>query len=266
MIRTSETSNQIEKLNKDDPMEKNRTMCRLLNIQLREFYDDIYIPYNFFKNGDWNISKILYDNEDSLFYNKKYLTEEDEKRFHDVFSKYIVLIEEIFNPDNSLYICLNNWTDANEEKWRNIEHKTYLKSILTKSKYQIISPSHTVNLYRYYSRQFLADRKKCNEKFEEHLNSIIINFKKEYKLFCTQYNEIVDLYVCEHPLYNDSNYVLGFINSVILLIIDFSEKLINLNIYAIHPIIVEIIEYYTPLDEINSYRSSENNGKKLYII
>lgn len=268
---TNKLVTKLQKMNKicntnNDTRENNRTVCRLLKIQLREFFDDIYIPYHYFKNNDWNISKILYDNEDSLFYNKKYLTKEDEERFHCVFSKYITMLEEIFNPDNKLLLYLKSWTDTSGSKWKTNHKKSYLKSILIKRKYQIISPSYITYLYCDHIKKFKDDPQKCKEKFEQHLDSIIAEFRKECKNFQAQYNEIVESYVYEHPLNYEPNYMAGFINSVLLAIIDFSEKMVDLNIYAIHPIITQFVEYYTPLDEINSYKSYENDGKKMCIV
>ena len=252
--------------NEDELITKNKIMCRLINIQLREFYDDIYIPYNFFKDGEWNISKILYNNEDSLFYNKKYLTKEDEERFYHVFSKYVTMLEDIFSPDNRLQVFLRNWTDMNHDKWKTNGTKSYLKSILTDRKYQVISPLYVVNIYCECAKKFNNDRDKIKNKLESHLDDIVKNIKKEARLFKEQYHQIVSAYVYEHPIENDTSYILGFINSIILLILDFAEKLIDLNVYAVHPIVQQIIEYYTPLDEINTYRSSDNTNKKLCIV
>ena len=176
------------------------------------------------------------------------------------------MLEENFNPDNKLQLYLKNWTDTSSNKWKTNDKKPYLKSILTKRKYQIISPSYTTNVYSEYIQKFSDNREKFKENFEHHLDTIIAEFKDEYKKFQVLYNEIVDAYVYEHPLVYDPHYVMGFINSVLLAILDFVEKLIELNIYAIHPILIQVIEYYTPLDEINSYLPVENNGKKLCIV
>lgn len=176
------------------------------------------------------------------------------------------MIEDIFSPDSKLYNFLKKWTDTSGIKWKSNGEKSYLKSILTNRKYQVISPLYITSIYCEYIKKYENNYDKFNGIFEKHLNNIIINFKNECKKFKKQYNEIVDSYVYEHPLTNDPSYVLGFINSVILAILIFAEKLIELNIYAIHPIVVQLIEYYTPLDEINQYDPSENHGKKLCII
>lgn len=268
--------NTLEKLNQNsDPIEddavkikNNKEICRLVNIQLKDFYDDIYIPFNFFREGDWKISKILYDNEDIMFFNNKYLTNEDEDKFYEVFSKYISMLEEILSSDNKLYIFLKNWTDMSGVKWKKNKSKSYLKSLLTDSKYQYISPAYTTNIYCEFSKKYRDDSNRIKLEIENHLDEIIKKVKTEAKLFRETYNEIIACYVYEYPPNKEdrNTYILGFINSIILTIVQFADKLIDLNVYAIHPIINQIIGYYTPIDEINQYHASENGNRKLYIV
>jgi hypothetical protein len=248
--------------------EENRTMCRLLNIHLRDFFDDIYIPYNFFRDANWNISKVLYDNEDVLFFNKKYITDTDENRFYEVFYKFMGMLEEIFTPDNKLYAYFKKWTDMSNLKWRSNNNKTYLKQLLTGKKYQYISPLHTTNIFYEICIKYNNDPEKVKLETEKQLDLIVKIVRKEIKEFRQLYNDIIVSYVFEYP-YNTNEqklYVKAFLNCVILAIIDFSEKLIDLHVYAIHPIIEEIIGYYTPLDEINHYNLKENDNKHLYIV
>ena len=247
---------------------ENKTMCRLLNIHLREFFDDIYIPFVYFRDGDWNINKILYNNEDVLFFNKKYITNTDENRFYEVFYKFIEMLEEIFSSDNKLYIYLKKWTDMTNLKWKSIVSKSYLKSLLTEKKYQYISPSYTANLFYNTCKKHNNDLEKVKVETEKHLNEIVKRVRKEIREFRDLYNDIVVSYVYEYP-YNTTEqnlYVKAFLNCVIIAILDFAEKLINLHVYAIHPIVEDIIGYYTPLDEINSYDPKENKNKPLCIV
>jgi len=78
----------------------------------------------------------------------------------------------------------------------------------------------------------------------------------------------LDSYVYEQPInhIDQPMYLTGFINSILLAIIDLSEKLIELNVYAIHPIVNNSINYYTPLDDINLYDPVENDNRPIYII
>jgi hypothetical protein len=280
-ITTENIINKLENLgvsrNNDEEMNKNQTVCRLLNIQLRNFFDDIYIPYTFFKNDKWNINKTLYDNEDVLFYNKKYLTDTDEINFFQIFDKYISMLEDIFCQDNKLYIFLKKWTDMTSTRWKTNGTKSYLKTLLTNPKYQFISPSYTTNLYCE-----MCNKYKNNEKYKDHdaysdiikkkmekkMDQISSQIKKEVRIFRRGYNEIVTSYVYEYPYNTDDKkiYTKAFVNCVIMFVLDFIEKLIDLNVYAIHPIVYEIIGYYMPLDEINNYDPSDNDYRRLYIV
>ena len=254
---------------KSDIESENKTICRLLNVHLREFFDDIYIPFKYFRDDDWNVSKVLYNNEDILFYNENYVTPEDEQKFYQVFERFITMLEDIFTPTNKLYIFLKNWTDMSGSRWKPNSNKSYLKSILTNKKYQHISPSHTVTVYLQYSKLFNGDIEKVKDALEKYLDNLVAKIRKQVKIFKKQYNELVSIYVYEYPLelHQQKNYyVMGFINSVILAILDFANKLMDLNVYAIHPIITNIIEYYTPLDEITHYDPSDNDDRDICII
>ncbi|XWV24820.1 hypothetical protein QJ856_gp0963 [Tupanvirus deep ocean] len=249
-------------------MQENKTICRLLNIHLREFYDDIYIPFDFFRNADWNISKILYDNEDILFYNKKYITKVDEERFYEVFDKFILMLEDIFSTNSKLFVFLKKWTDMSHMRWKTNNTKSYLKSLLTERKYQYISPAFTTNLFCEISKKYNNDPQIVKTEIEKELDNIVKKVKEEVKIFRKIYNEIVMSYVYEFP-YNTQEkeiYVKAFINTVILVVLDFAEKLIELNVYAVHPIVKDIIGYYTPLDEINQYDPLENGNRKICIV
>lgn len=261
----------------NEEIQENKTVCRLLNIHLKDFFDDIYIPYKFFRDDNWNISKILYNNEDILFYNRKYITETDESRFFEVYDKYILMLEEIFLPSNKLFIFLKKWTDMRGFKWKSNSVKSYLKSLLTGQSYQCISPLFITNLFCDLCNKY-KDNEKCKDrdsysdmikkKTEKKLNQLVSEITKEIKIFKRGYNEIVSSYVYEYPYESGDKelYTKAFINCIIMFIIDFADKLINHNVYAIHPIVYEVIGYYVPLDEINTYDPSEHNYKHLYIV
>lgn len=279
-MTTNSTEDTIKKLNELDgsndrpndgdrqQMEKCKEMCRMINVNLKEFYDDIFIPLSYFRNEQWDIAKVLYDNEDSLFYNEKYLPPDDHNRFYEVFDKYVTMVEDIMSPENKLYLFLKKWTDTSETKWKQNNTQSYLKNILLKRKYQVISPGYIANLYYNLCKKYRNDLEKMKEEFEKYLDTIIANMRKEIKIFKKIYNKIVDSYVYENPINNTSNdiYICGFINSIILAVLDFAEKLIEQNIYAIHPIVMDIIGYYTPLDDIYLYNPDEYGNRKLCIV
>ena len=269
-MSTNNLMDELKNLNANSPeTEENRTVCRLLKIHLDEFYGDISIPFNYFRNGNWCIHKVLYDNDDILFYNKIYMTDEDNERFDEVFGKFIDMLEDIMNPKNKLTIFLKKWTDmSNASKWKSNDTKSYLKSLLTQKKYQYISPQYTTSLYCNLCDKYPNDMDKIKEKITEHLDNIVQAVIKEVRAFRKIYNEIITSYTYECPIKSQDKdvYVLGFINSIILTILSFAEKMIKLHVYAIHPIVNSVIEYYTPLDEINLYDPADNAGRQICIV
>lgn len=268
---------ELEKLDKnkqDDEVKKenNRTICRMIKLHLPEFFDDIYVPFGFFKDDEWRINKVLYANEDALFYNEKYLATEDNNRFYEIFDRYVEMIEEIMSTDNKLFVFLKVWTNTDSSRWKcnNSSENSYLKSIITDNQYQIISPLYMTNCYCQLNKDHHGSNDVIKDKFIEHLNEICEKFKSARREFKEIYSYIVESYVYDYPIYASRSeidtYKLGFINSILMAILDFAEKLLDLNIYCIHAIIGEIIYYYTPLDEINRFDPKEYGGRKLLIV
>ena len=229
---------------------KNKSMCLMLNSILKNFFDDIYIPIKYFKFANWDIKKVLSQNYDVLFYHHKYLSEDD-NNFNKVFEKYYLMIIEIMTPENKLYYFLKKWSQENNYQ------KSYLKSLLTSEKYQLISPLLIVNKYIEYHDQYNDDYDKTKETTELFLDELVKKVKKEIKKFKKKFRKLVESYVYNRPLDDDLNlYISGFIKQIIKKIIKFANKLLNFGVYAIHPLILEIIDYYLPLDEIYYYDAS----------
>lgn len=247
-----------------------KKMCQLIKNNLDNFYDEIYIPYNLFRENDWNIINVLYDNSDSLFYSEEYLTESDKEFFFKIFDKYVRFIGKIWVPNSQLNIYL--------KKWNKIEKPTYLKKIMTDEKYQIISPLYLAHLYKKIFIKYKNDTKIFNIKFNKKLDKIITKYEICRDEFDVEFNKIVNSYVYEYPISfsnaihvnSDSdhiaNYTKGFINAVTLSVISFADKLIDLNIYAIHSIVYDIINYYVPLDDINSYDPDDYKDRNILLI
>lgn len=224
----------------------NRKMCELLNLHLKRFYNYIYIPSKIFRKNKWNIDKILYDNEDVLFYNTKFIPSSDEERFYEVYDKFISMLGEILDPTNKLYEFLERCSDN--------KSPVYLKRLLTGRKYKYINPSYIVGTYVKMKGLYKDDIDQIKSNIEKHLDEIIDKIEIETKEFQSEYDEILKSYVYEYPSdinIEDKNlYILGFINSVIISILNFAEKLIDLNVYAVHAIIVQLTENDIPLEEI----------------
>lgn len=231
-----------------------KKLCRLLHKHLPDLHDNIHVPYDWFKDGGWNVINILYDNPDSLFYNDICLTPTDKERFNEIFDKYICIVEPIWKLDSDLRKYLEN-----------CKSDIYLKKIMTIDKYKIISPVYLLDIYKKKWNICKGDHELVDQKYKKHLDKIMASYKTEIKKFKSEISKIVTAYVYEYPIFSNEEinlgYVKGFINSIILTILDLAEKLISLNIYAIHAIIYDIVNYYIPLDEINMYNESDNDGK-----
>lgn len=267
----NEDNKENEDNNDEKETQKNELICRIIKVHFSEFYDDIYVPFKFFKNGDWKIGKILYDNEDVLFYHDDYLTENDKERFHDIFSKYVIMIEEILSTDNKLYCFLEKWTNTTGLYPKSNLAKSHLRNILNNTKYHDISPAHIAKIYWQISKKYNNDgqsRDKINSEVINYLDDLVLKIKKEKKKFTRIHHEIVYAHVYEQPIDYDpkSAYSISFINCIIMAILDCAERLINLNVYTIHTIINEIIDDDTPLQMIYQHDPKEYGGRKMIII
>lgn len=250
-----------------------KSVCRLFKIHLHQLYDHIYVPFYFFKNDFFNINKVLYNNDDILFYNSDFLIRNDKVLFYKVFDRYVSMLEEIFNPKNKLTLFLKKWTDTSNEsdsKWYCTKTNSYLKLLLEKKKYSYISPLFIAEKYNKIVHKYPSNEKKVKTKIEKNLDSLIDAFKIELREFKKNYNDMLTTYVVNAPLNKnteiENDYTYCFVNSLLLEIIEFSNKLIDLNIYAIHTIVFNVINNYVPLDEINHYKESSNGNRKLYIV
>lgn len=272
MASVKETINILQNLDKNvstvktDP-NTNQEICRLIKLQIKDFFRYIYIPMGFFRDDNWEINKILYENKDCLFYNKIYLNDKDEAKFDEVFNKYVTQVESILSKNN-LLLFLKKWTNMTEENWTIKKNNSYLRTVI--NNYPSISPLYISNFYcsLYKSHEMTDDKVKTE--LEKNLNGIMKNVKKEIKNFTKIYDAIIESYVYKYPISNENfspkNYVHKFLNTLLLSILDFCERLLCLNIYTLHPIVLEIINYYTPLDEINTFDPAENGNRKLYIV
>ncbi|BCS83287.1 hypothetical protein QLL95_gp0836 [Cotonvirus japonicus] len=247
-------------------MKKNRIVCCMIKRFISDFFDNIYVPYKYFRKDSWNILETLNNNEDILFFNKNFMTKSDKDRFYEVFDKFVIMVGEILCSDSDLYECLKNMPDTSIHRINKNSDEYYILSLFNNRKYCYISPVHILQIYDKYSRKYTDQNLKL--KTENELNSIIKNVRKEINIFKTTYDNLTMSYVCEKPFDNaeTDTYVKGFVNSIMLEILDFAEKLIDLNIYAVHIIITEIIDYCIPLDDINAFDPNDNDGRYIFIV
>lgn len=245
-----------------------KKMCELLKKNFINFFDEIYIPFKLFKENNWNIVDTLYSNMDTLFYNEEYLTNQNKEYFFKIFDKYIRFIGQIWITTSQFKMCL--------KKWEGQENPTYLKKIMTDEKYEIISPLFLSDMYKKTFTKYQDNTDIFNIKFKKKLDKIINKYEIERDNFDLEFNKIVNLYVYNYPINYDDNpninpnynidYAKELINTVTVSILAFADKLIDLNIYTIHAIIYDVINYYIMLDDINSYDPDDYNKREILII
>ena len=246
----------------------NYSICRLLKVQISDFYDHIYIPYTHFKFDNWGIDNVINSNTDALFYNETYMTEDDKVEFEEVFKKYAKMISDIMDPSNKFYEYLYKWTEFDSNVWK--KKKNNLSTVyLMITKFKYVSPLFILGEYFSYLKKHKgADRETVHNYLHKYLTKHMKGINIHVKNFKKAYTETINKFVYLHPLqyeYN-SNYAKGFVNTLILETLDLTNILIDQNIYAIHSIITEIIDEYTPLDILNAYEPAKHNGRNVYIV
>lgn len=251
----------------------NRSLCRLLNLHLPSFFDNIYIPFVLFKEDEWNIKKIIRENKDVIFFNDIYIEKNTKKKFIPVFNKYVDMINRIMNADNCLYIFLNRWTDTSNTRWKCVQTNSHINIILSNPKYEYISPIYITNLYYEYSKKYNKNFDICKQNIEKHMDDITNKLEYETDIFVADCDHIIDTYVYTYPITNCvylhselNTYTKSMINKLLIKIISFTDKLINMNIYAIHTIINDAISMYVPLDHFNTFESEYHNNTSIIII
>jgi hypothetical protein len=238
----------------------NKQTCLLLKKYVKKFYNNIYIPMNFFKMNKWNIDEVLADNVDALYFNDKYFTSHEKQIFETTFCKYITLIKNIFSPESNLFSLMND---------RNV----YFLKIISYRNYRYISPAYIADLYM----ECHDDKEKINELIEI-VNDIAIEIKDLLQTFYMKFIDILDIYVYHYPLTNSYDVTTDttdtdiyfhqqkFMNCLVLEILNLADILIKKKIYAIHPIVNSVLSLYFSLDIVNQHDPKENNHQELIII
>jgi hypothetical protein len=252
-------------------MDYNYTLCRMFKIHVEDFFDNIHIPFDYFKVGEWDIENIISANPDALFYNEMYMTDKDKLAFDEIYEKYTKMINGIMNPGNKLYEYLYKWTNF-DGKWRKRQATpTILQEAMNEFKY--ISPIYILNvctklIAKHTGPDGIISRVTLKTELYQNLESLMKKIDVEVDKFKEIYHHAVNRFVYRHPInYNyDSNYAKGFINRLILEILDLAQFLIDNNIYAVHAVIREVIDEYTPLDMLNSYEPTEYDGRNIYVV
>lgn len=246
----------------------NRSTCRSIKSNYPKFYDNIYVPFNFFRNGGWNVKKVLLENPDAFFYNEEYITNLDKPRFDEVFNKYVETICEMFNESKMFNKSLLKWTS--------FERKTLLKRAINTPEYMCINPVYIgKELHKLNSKYGKENTSKIKNNLCKILDKVVDKLKEEKRKFRKIFLGLLNSYYVEYPI-NDivdliqnpdekkkyiniddkkdtqinHIYSKGFINGVIMAILDFAERLIEINVYAVHKIVNDIVNFYISLDSI----------------
>jgi len=269
---TSDDELTVEDIEEDDALSKeetkrNKSICFMLKRNFPDFYDRIYVPFKLFREGEWNISKVLRQNMDALYHNEEFVTNIDVARFDNVFGRYLDLIKKVFETDTQLEKYMIQWKERRNE--------TYLKKIIKGSKYNIITPFYLADIHKRLFVKYKTDTEKFDKKYTRKLNETIESYRFEKKEFREKFNELLDAYVYEYPIESptmnsDKNlaemYTKGFVNGMILAILDFADKLLDLRIYAIHHVVKSVINSYLPLDDINLLDPEDKDYVAIMII
>jgi hypothetical protein len=237
----------------------NKEICMLLRKNFKEFYHNIYIPIDFFKMNNWNITEVLTDNVDALYYNDKYFRKNNDKIFSIVFGKYVDLIKKNFSLNSNLYMLLSETPiDVN------------FKNIISCQKYKFISPAYIADLYiscREDNEQLKMMIKILDILFDE-IKAKIFSFVDEFAKSFDNHIYLAPLNIGMGTNNNKmvQNYNHIYVDNLLTMILNFSHELVNMNVYAVHTLVDKVISMDFPFDIINQYDPEENNDRELIII
>lgn len=257
-------------------------LCRFIRVHLPSLYTDIHAPFSYFKYYKWNVSRVLRHSKDSLFYNEEYMTEEDIKRFNELYENYKEIIKEIFVPSGYFMKLLTSWTCKQEvvnedgttsEEWVAVERKSRLRDILQCSRYDYFSPIYVIDLYVKYTKIYqdhttvidcVVEKleaktevvKKHLRKFRRQVTSLVTEFVATYPVsiepsesaICA-INSVVHEETSANPIeFNRANVLM---NAIMKLILEFAELMIPLHVHAIHELVNSVVAKYVHFDGYN---------------
>nr|AEX62650.1 hypothetical protein mv_R445 [Moumouvirus Monve] len=149
----------------------------------------------------------------------------------------------------------------------NNEKAKFLIKIINSRRYKYISPEYIINEYVSLKNQ-LQDEDEIQKILRENLSKIILETRICIKDFKKKYDIFISRYISEYPFDEKLQpiHTKSYLNDILLSIYNCCEELLNLNIYACHPIILGIIESTLPLDDIYLYEPENNKNKSLIIV
>ena len=238
-----------------EDISKNMHICKLFRTHIKEFFVNISIPYKYFEQADFDISKVMYENEDVLYYNKKYLSDEQAIDFYQVFNRYVKHIVSMFNEKSVLYKHL--------AKLNNAKDTSFLKTTIN-GEYEIISPLYIAKIFNKNCVKYKGEIEKIEYFTNQHLDYIMEQARIAIKKFKSKYKYILKTYVLGYPgtSPNVEEHVKQFIARLNNIVYEFAKILIDIKIYAIQPIINNIIDSSI----LESLLDSNSDKKKVQII
>jgi hypothetical protein len=217
----------------------NKKICKLVDKYIDNFFDNVNIELNEFKNNNWKIKQTISSNKRNLFYDKKFLTLNDELFFNQLYDKYITFISEILSRDNILIKYLIAINDRNIP-----QHHSSILSIINNPKYDIISPLYIIQLCMNIS----THKKDIMNELDSIIRKkdcIMHNFNEIYEILLTTYVTFEPF----DPILSNKFYI-GFINSLLIVVYKTIMELIDLHIYSVNDLFSDVLNTYTPLCEI----------------
>jgi hypothetical protein len=210
-----------------------KEICNNFRENYPYFYKNICISRSQFRIHDWDVKETIYNNEEIFFFDEDYLSNEDQEFFYRILRRFYLLIKKII-----LKIPIIDMSDLQSRQFKHfICHKYY----------RYISP---IVIYKIYSENTNDINKIVNE-----LNSIVVKMNNILKEYRYEYDKLVDFYVYGMPLErkNHRNYLHGFVNSILLLIIHYTNKLMDENIYAAPFLLRKINQEYFSIKIIQDF-------------
>jgi hypothetical protein len=202
--------------------EEEYTNFEHLNDKTPFLYQLLSIDYNIFYSSNYNIEKVIND-ENLFFENHPFVDNELKNKLIVVKNKYIKMISDIFNNEHLIELLDN-------DVFINIYEKN-----------KIFTPIYIINLFKTYN----GDENKINtilNKNKNEIKEIFSKLKKEMGNQVLQYNK--KKFDVEFQLNDDNsdynNYKCLIVNIIKLLLLNIDE-LINNNVCAIYRLVSNLV-------------------------
>jgi hypothetical protein len=244
-------------------------LCNRINRLHPDVYDEINIPHRFFAAGKFDISTVLDDNTDILFYNGRYLSEQDDEDFDVAFAAHKKVLSDIFDTKSSFNAFLIKY-EMEKRKNKSLpktSNLAQLRELIINREYCIISPVCILDFFIDFRRTeepLVALRSTENE-----LKIIMEDVFEHVAAFETNFQTAVQEFVYEpdHTTTTiDPSRSNNLVNTIILETIKFTKKVSELNIYPINSIVCSIVDRNVPINDIIVYDPDRYDKAELMII